>query len=37
MCGSNKIVNVILNSNNAIAGSTTNNATYNIDWSILLL
>lgn len=31
-----KIVNVILNSNNAISGSTNNDATYNIDWGAIL-
>ena len=31
-----KIVNVVLNSNNAIAGSTNNNATYFVDWSAIL-
>ena len=31
-----KIVNVILNSNNAIAGSTNDNATYNVDWGAIL-
>jgi len=36
MCGSKKIVNVILNSNNAISGSTTSNANYFIDWSAIL-
>lgn len=36
MCGSNKIVNVVLNSNNALAGSANNNATYFIDWSAIL-
>lgn len=37
MCkSSGKIVNVVLNSNNAISGSTNNNATYNIDWSSIL-
>ena len=36
MCKSGKIVNVVLNSNNALTGSTNNNATYNIDWSAIL-
>jgi hypothetical protein len=36
MCKSGKIVNVVLNSNNALAGSTNNNATYNIDWGAIL-
>lgn len=36
MCGKNKIVNVILNSNNALAGSTNSNANYNIDWGAIL-
>ncbi len=36
MCGSKKVVNVILNSNNALAGSTNSNATYNIDWGAIL-
>lgn len=36
MCGTSKIVNVILNSNNALNGSTNNNATYNIDWASIL-
>jgi hypothetical protein len=36
MCKEGKIVNVILNSNNALAGSTNNNATYNIDWGSIL-
>jgi hypothetical protein len=31
-----KIVNVILNSNNALTGSTNNDATYNIDWGAIL-
>ena len=31
-----KTVNVILNSNNALSGSTNNNATYNVDWSAIL-
>ena len=31
-----KIVNVILNSNNALANSTNNDATYNIDWGAIL-
>ena len=34
MCG--KIVNVILNSNNAISGSTNSNANYFVDWSAIL-
>lgn len=34
MCG--KIVNVVVNSNNAINGSTNNNATYNIDFGTIL-
>lgn len=36
MCGSKRIVNVVLNSNNALAGSTNNNANYNIDWGAIL-
>lgn len=36
MCGSKKTVNVILNSNNALAGSTNSNATYNVDWGAIL-
>jgi hypothetical protein len=36
MCKSGKIVNVVLNSNNAISGSTNNHATYNVDWSAIL-
>jgi hypothetical protein len=36
MCKSNKIVNVFLNSNNALSGSVNNDATYNIDWSAIL-
>ena len=36
MCPSNKIVNVILNSNNALSGSTNSNATYNIDFGAIL-
>jgi hypothetical protein len=36
MCGIKKIVNVVLNSNNALAGSTNSNATYNIDWGAIL-
>lgn len=37
MCKSGgKIVNVILNSNNALTGSTNSNATYNIDWDAIL-
>ena len=36
MCGSKKVVNVILNSNNALAGSTNNNANYNVDWGAIL-
>jgi len=37
MCKKSKrIVNVVLNSNNAIAGSTNNNANYNIDWGAIL-
>ena len=36
MCGGKKIVNVILNSNNALPGSTNNNASYNIDWGSIL-
>jgi hypothetical protein len=36
MYESKKVVNVILNSNNALAGSTTNNANYSIDWSYIL-
>ena len=36
MCKSGKIVNVILNSNNALTGSTNNDATYNIDWGAIL-
>jgi len=31
-----KIVNIVLNSNNALAGSTTSNATYFIDWGAVL-
>lgn len=31
-----KLVNVVLNSNNALSGSTNNNATYNVDWSAIL-
>lgn len=31
-----KIVNVILNSNNALSGSTNDAATYNIDWGAIL-
>ena len=31
-----KTVNVILNSNNAISGSTNSNATYNVDWGAML-
>jgi len=31
-----KIVNVILNSNNALTGSTNNNASYNVDWGAIL-
>ena len=31
-----KIVNVVLNSNNALSGSTTSNATYFVDWSAIL-
>jgi hypothetical protein len=31
-----KVVNVILNSNNALSGSTNNNASYNIDWGSIL-
>lgn len=33
---SGRIVNVILNSNNALAGSVNNDATYNIDWGAIL-
>jgi hypothetical protein len=36
MCKSKKVVNVILNSNNALAGSTNNDARYTIDWSYIL-
>jgi hypothetical protein len=36
MCKSKKVVNVILNSNNALANSTNNNANYNIDWGSIL-
>jgi hypothetical protein len=37
MCKSGKIVNVVLNSNNAInAGSGNNNLNYFIDWSAIL-
>ena len=36
MCGKDKIVNVILNSNNALAGSTNSNANYNVDWGAIL-
>jgi len=37
MCNEGKkIVNVILNSNNALAGSSNNDATYNIDWGSIL-
>ena len=37
MCGKqNKIVNVVINSNNAINGSVNNNATYNIDFGAIL-
>jgi hypothetical protein len=36
MCKEGKIVNVILNSNNALAGSANNDATYNIDWGSIL-
>jgi hypothetical protein len=37
MCGKhNKIVNVVLNSNNAISGSTNNNASYSIDFGTIL-
>jgi hypothetical protein len=37
MCGKqNKIVNVVINSNNAISGSVNNNATYNIDFGAIL-
>jgi hypothetical protein len=36
MCGGNKIVNVVLNSNNAISGSTNNNASYSIDFGSIL-
>lgn len=36
MCSGKKIVNVVINSNNAISGSTNNNATYNIDWGSIL-
>jgi len=35
MCGSKKVVNVILNSNNKTSG-TNSNANYNIDWSAIL-
>ena len=36
MCGSKKVINVILNSNNAISGSTNSNANYYVDWSAIL-
>ena len=36
MCGSGRIVNVVVNSNNALAGSTNNNAEYNIDFGAIL-
>jgi hypothetical protein len=36
MCGKGKIINVVLNSNNALSGSTNNNASYNIDFSAIL-
>jgi len=37
MCNEGKkVVNVLLNSNNALAGSTNNDATYNIDWGSIL-
>lgn len=36
MCGSSKIVNVVVNSNNALAGSTNNDAQYNIDFGAIL-
>ena len=36
MCGSKKVVNVVLNSNNALAGSTNNNANFNVDWGAIL-
>ena len=36
MCGNKKVVNVVLNSNNALSGSTNNNATYNVDFSAIL-
>lgn len=35
MCGTNKIVNVVLNSNNKVSG-TNNNATYFINWGSIL-
>lgn len=31
-----KFVNVVLNSNNALSGSATNDATYYVDWSAIL-
>lgn len=31
-----KIINVVLNSNNALSGSTNNNATYFVDWGAIL-
>jgi len=36
MCGGKKIVNVVLNSNNKIAGGANNDATYTVDWSAIL-
>jgi hypothetical protein len=36
MCGSKKVINVILNSNNAISGYTNSNANYYVDWSAIL-
>ena len=36
MCGSKKIVNVVLNSNNALSGSANNNASYSIDFGAIL-
>lgn len=36
MCGTGKIVNVIINSNQKINGGTNNNAEYFIDWGAIL-
>jgi hypothetical protein len=36
MCSGKKIVNVVLNSNNALSGSTNNDATYSINWGAIL-